>query len=711
MKIHNANSFIRYSFSLLSAAVLATNVYADDKTHSTETNETKLAPVTVQADLRGAEESKVPVSTTVMDSANLTDRGANQLEDVLLQTPNVNFAGQDARAKHIQIRGMGERDDYTGAPNPSVGLAIDGIDFSGIGMVSNLFDAKQVEVLRGPQSTRYGDTAIAGLINIQTNDPTPYKESMVEASVGQDNMKELGVMTSGPFNSKKDSPQYRVAIQKHYDDGFRHDAYLNRNDTNKHDELNARGKLRFFPSAKSQLDLTLMHADYNDGYDAWSLDNSFTTLSNQPGKDTQKTDAGVVKFQYFGKQATLISTTTAGNSDMEYSYDGDWAYPGYYTNVNGTTVLDNAYFYKNIKNRKTVSQELRWVSQPNARILNKSSDWLFGLYGLHLEENNHTTDNYGVDTKTDYTVNKLAGFGQLDTHLSAKTVLTTGLRVENHQSKFTSNTPESFSPNETLTGANISLTRTLSEHQSAYVSIARGYKAGGFNPGLPSNKASLTYYKTETAMSYEVGHRMHLANNRLKTQVSLFYMDRQNPQFDGYTYVGNNYVFYTENFDKATNYGLEGQMDWQVTNQWKTFANLGLLNTTVKGTSASGAFSIDNRQQPHAPNYQFLVGGQYRSHGYVARLEYTGMDAFYFSNSNNAKSEPYQLINARVGYEAKNWDVSLWVKNLTDQRYATRGFFFYNGPTDASYNPLGPSKKYIRLGDPRQFGLTTRIYF
>lgn len=691
-----SKTFIRHFVSLLSLSVLAANAQADDtKTQA----KTQLAPISVQADLRGEEESKLPISTTVMDSANLMDRGANQLEDVLLQTPNVNYAGQDARAKHIQIRGMGERDDYTGAPNPSVGLAIDGIDFSGIGMVSNLFDAKQVEVLRGPQSTRYGDTAIAGLINIQTNDPTPYKESMVETSVGSDSLTEVGLMTSGPFSSKKNSPQYRVAIQKHYDNGFRKDAFLHRDDTNKHDELNVRTKLRFFPSSKSQLDLTLMHADYNDGYDAWSLNNTLTTMSDQPGKDTQKTDAAALKYQYFGHNATLISTTTAGNSDMEYSYDGDWTYKGYY----GSS--DNTYFYKNLKNRKTVSQELRWVSQPNARVLNGSTDWLFGLYGQHLDENNHTTDNYGVDTKTDYTVNKLATFGQLDTHLSAQTVLTTGVRVENHQSKFTSNTPESFSPDETLTGANISLTRSLTAHQSAYMSVARGYKAGGFNPGLPSNQSHLTYYKTETAMNYEIGHRMHLANNRLKTQVSVFYMDRNNPQFDGYTYVGNNYVFYTENFDKATNYGLEGQLDWQANNQWKTFANLGLLNTTVSGTSASGAFTIDGRQQPHAPNYQFLVGGQYRSHGYVARLEYTGMDAFYFSNSNNAKSKAYQLINARVGYEAKNWDVSLWVKNLTDQRYATRGFYFANEPTYTI------TKRYIRLGDPRSFGLTTRVYF
>ncbi|MDX1796759.1 MAG: TonB-dependent receptor [Hydrogenovibrio sp.] len=679
------------------AAMTNGSAFAEDKA-------TVLAPVKVEADLRQADEKNIPVSVTVVDQQALQDRGAEHMDDILLQTPNVNYSGQDTRARHIQIRGMGERDDYTGAPNPSVGLAIDGIDFSGIGMVSNLFDVKQVEVLRGPQSTRYGDTAIAGLINIQTNDPTPYQESMMETTIGQDSLTEVGLMTSGPFSSKADSPQYRLAIQKHYSNGFRNNAYLHRDDTNKQDELNMRGKLRFFPSKNTQLDLTLMHADLNNGYDAWALDNSFTTLSNQPGKDTQKTDAGAIKYQWFGQKATLISTTTLANSDMVYGYDSDWVYDGYY----GTTFTGT---YQNVKKRKTVSQEFRLVSEPNARIFRDTTDWLVGAYAFNLNEKNKTdsdfNDNgtlYPDHSQTDYEVTKLATFAQLDTHFSPKTVLTTGARVEHHQSKFTSNRPESFSPEENLFGANISLTRTLTSHQSAYVSVARGYKAGGFNPGLPASKSNLVKYKTETAMNYEIGHRMHLANDRLKTQLSLFYMDRQNPQFDGYTYIGANYVFYTENFDKATNYGLEGQMDWQVNDQWKTFASLGLLKTSVTGTSASGAFTIDGREQAHAPNYQFLLGGQYRSHGYFARVEYTGMDAFYFSNSEVAKSKPYQLVNARVGYETKQWEVYLWGKNLTDERYATRGFFFANDPT-------WTKKQYIRLGDPRQFGMTARVYF
>ncbi|OYZ42534.1 MAG: hypothetical protein B7Y18_00535, partial [Thiotrichales bacterium 24-47-4] len=96
---------------------------------------TSLAPITVSADLRQSTDQNLAASTTIKTQTELQDQGATHFGDILLQTPNVNYSGQSSRPRHIQIRGMGERDEYTGAPNASVGFAIDGIDFSGIGMV------------------------------------------------------------------------------------------------------------------------------------------------------------------------------------------------------------------------------------------------------------------------------------------------------------------------------------------------------------------------------------------------------------------------------------------------------------------------------------------------------------------------------------------------------------------------------------------------
>ena len=683
---------MRFKLNALQAAIVASLIPAISYANSAET---QLEPVVVTADLRKTTEQDLPASIDIKNSADLQDQGANHFDDVLLKTPNVNYSGQSSRARHIQIRGMGERDEYTGAPNSSVGFAVDDIDFSGIGMTGGLFDTKQVEVLRGPQNTRYGQSAIAGLINIQTNDPTATRESMVETTLGQDNLKELGLMTSGPFSSEAGAPQYRIAVFKHLSDGFRTNDTLNRTDTNGRDELNLRAKFRFTPNSDTKIDVSLIHADLNNGYDAWAKDNSLTTLTNEPGKDTQLSNAGSVNVSWKGNPSyEFISKTSLANSDMTYGYDDDW------TAASGGT-------FQNDKQRRTLSQELRWVSTPESR-LGENTDWLGGLYASKLDEANQT--EYWGSSSSDYTLTKVAGFGQLDHALSSKSTVTTGVRLEKDSSTFTNSASESYSPEETLWGANLTYRYKYNTVYTAFAGVTRGYKAGGFNPGQPAGTADkYLSYNAETLMNYELGLKTNYSELGLKANITAFYMDRTNPQFDGYTYdpsSGTNWVFYTENFKSAQNYGLEADFDWQITSGFNTYGSVGLIQTAVSGTPLNGSFTVDGREQAHAPSYQVNLGAKYRaSSGFYAQADVTAVDSFYFDNVHNAKSEAYKIVNARLGYEAEAYEVYLWGKNLTDEAYATRGFHF---DFDAPWT--NPST-YTRLGDPRQLGLTARVYF
>jgi len=655
----------------------------------------ELKPVVVNADLRETTEQNLPASVNIKTQADLQDQGAIEFDDVLLKTPNVNFSGQSSHARHIQIRGIGERDEYTGAPNSSVGFSIDDMDFSGIGMAGNLFDVKQVEVLRGPQNTRYGQSAIAGLIHIESNDPTPYQESMAETSLGQDNLKEIGFMTSGPVSSKKEATQYRFSLFKHTSDGFRDNKTLDRTDTNGRDELTLRGKLRFFPNSDTTVDVSVLHADLNNGYDAWSKDNSFTTLSNQPGKDAQLSNGGSVKLvSTANPNFTLTSKSSMVISDMLYSYDEDWT-----ANSNGT--------YSNIKNRNTYSQEIRLTSNEKSRI-NGNTDWLVGFYASKLDEKN-TTEYYGT-TKTNYSMTKLATFGQLDYAMTSKATISASLRLENDNSVFSNNSSEDYSPNETLWGASLTYRYIYNPTHTAYAGVTRGYKAGGFNSGQPSGTPSkyLTY-DAETLINYEIGLKSNFRKYKLKTNLTAFYMDRYNPQIDGYSYdpsSGTNWVFYTENFDKANNYGVEADFDWQATNKINFYGSIGLLQTDVSGTPLNTGFDISNRALAHAPSYQLNIGAKYRANnGFYAQADITAVDKFYFDTTNSEQSKPYQLVNARIGYENKDYEIYLWAKNITDEKYATRGYYFdFNAPYT---NP----SKYYRLGDPRQIGVTGRVYF
>ena len=54
----------------------------------------------------------------------------------------------------------------------------------------------------------------------------------------------------------------------------------------------------------------------------------------------------------------------------------------------------------------------------------------------------------------------------------------------------------------------------------------------------------------------------------------------------------------------------------------------------------------------------------------------------------------------RIGKQWNNWALSAWTRNLFDENYATRGFYFGNEP------PLFENTLYTRFGDPRTFGVT-----
>src|SRR6202789_3306399 len=116
---------------------------ADDST----SNNPQLDEIIVTATLRAAPAIEVPASVTVLNGQTLRDAGRANLEDVLGLIPNLNWAGDTSVPRYFQLRGIGELEQYQGAPNPSVGFLVDDVDFSGLGSAGTLYDIDQVDVL------------------------------------------------------------------------------------------------------------------------------------------------------------------------------------------------------------------------------------------------------------------------------------------------------------------------------------------------------------------------------------------------------------------------------------------------------------------------------------------------------------------------------------------------------------------------------------
>src|SRR3569833_1951947 len=157
-----------------------------------------LNEVVVTGTYRPSAQIDVPASVSVLDSATLREAGQQHLEDVLALVPNLNWAGDTSRPRYFQIRGIGELEQYQGAPNPSVGVLIDDIDFSGLGSAATLFDVDHIEVLRGPQGLRYGANALGGLIYAQSAEPAETVGGPVELGAGTSGGGEYGAVIPGP---------------------------------------------------------------------------------------------------------------------------------------------------------------------------------------------------------------------------------------------------------------------------------------------------------------------------------------------------------------------------------------------------------------------------------------------------------------------------------------------------------------------------------
>ena len=161
-----------------------------------------LEEVIVTAMFRDTELLKSSGSISVIQQAVIFDRGARHLEETLNVLPNVNFSSGASRARFIQVRGVGDLEQFVDPKYfPSVGITIDDVDMNGIAAAAIMMDTQQVEVLRGPQGTRFGTNALAGMINIRSNDPTDKLTGYAQAGMGNYDSWNVAAALSGPLSS------------------------------------------------------------------------------------------------------------------------------------------------------------------------------------------------------------------------------------------------------------------------------------------------------------------------------------------------------------------------------------------------------------------------------------------------------------------------------------------------------------------------------
>jgi outer membrane receptor protein involved in Fe transport len=428
-----------------------------------------------------------------------------------------------------------------------------------------------------------------------------------------------------------------------------------------------------------------------------------------------------VRVQATLERVDLVSISSFAETDAVFSFDADWGNPAYWAPF----VYD--WVTANDRERRTASQELRVLSKPGA-IADGRGDWLVGVYALDLEERNEQSNvgvyedpfcgpicSLDVDSAvgSDYDAMNSALFGQVALSLNDSLQLTAGVRWERRTADFADSTGVRFSPDDDMVGGELAFDWQLRERRSVYVRFARGYKAGGVNVSLAGidfddvdndalSPANIPY-DAESLTSIEAGFRASSADGRLRTDVGAFVARRDDQQIKVPLQLRlgdpSSFLFVTANSERGEHHGVEAAFDWQATERLTLSAALGLLRAEIDEFSLFP--TIAGREQAHAPEYTYSLGAMYTApSGWWGRLDYAGMDEFFFDYGHDQKSESYGLANLSVGRDWESWSVKLWARNLLDEEYAVRGFYFGNEPPDF------PATLYTRLGDPRHYGLT-----
>lgn len=675
----------------------------------------KLEALRVTSDLWESPLARIPASVTVYDETALRAGAVKHFGDLADQVPNLTFTGGTSRPRYFQIRGIGENSQFEGeTPDSTVRFLVDDLDFTGLGTLGGTFDVKQVEVLRGPQAGAFGANAAGGVIRLLTNAPTPFWTGQIEASAGGDDLRAGGFAVGGSLTpSAPEMLMARLAIHQSNSDGFRRNVTLNR-DTNARNELTARLRLTANPSKEWRWDGALLFSDQSNGYDEFALNNNGAlTYSDQPGRDEQRSRAASLRGTFSGLAGARLTTVTAGSwTKSRYAYDDDWTAASY----QGFSDLR--------RDRAVFSQELRLDSALTRGALGPIDRWTLGAFYSDTDETTAYTDSDPGNIRglrTTYGGENLAFFAQAAHDLAAHTRLVVGLRTERvdldgrgTKTRFRT-ARNAFDPEvtfrpafaDTLFGGKITLEHDLSANQLAFVSVTRGYKAGGINiDARISPPADPLTYGTETLWNYEVGVRGNWLDHALTGELTAFYLDRRDTQVRDSAGFGGSYRFFTANARDAHVSGLEASAAYALTKELSLHATVSQMSSQLDRFTLTNGSTGGGRRLANTPRYGYTFGTRYRdASGFFANADLVARAEQFDSNNQNEARRAFRVVNASLGYAWRAWTFTVWGRNVFDARYEKRVYFF--GNEDPNY----VETRYENRADPRQLGVSAAYRF
>ena len=550
-----------------------------------------------------------------------------------------------------------------------------------------------------------GAGALAGLINLTSLKPDD--DLSVEASIGTESYggNRAALSINGPISEDLNA---RLAHQEYRSDGWLKNSYLGRKDTNARDEGTTRLAVQY-QADKQQVDLGLHRIDINNGYDAFSLDNTRTTLSDEPGSDSLDFLASRLAWQYLNGSLNHGLQLSRVSADSVYSYDEDWSFVGIAPGWEYRSV--DAYL------RDIDRTTLEWRTAGSS----EGANWVTGVYLRQDQEK--LTRNYTYLSEpftSDNEADTQAVFGQLDYLLAPTITVFMGARFEQRELNYSDSNGVNQRLDKNYWTGHLGTEWTVSNDHRVFASLSRGLRAGGVNASLASSLTALAdefdvspyqgarFFDAESLVNLEFGWRFENSDSTLSSSLTAFDMSRDDQQVKGSLVIqreDSTYSFtdFTDNAASGSNRGLEWTLDWQASEALDVALMLSTLDASFDSYIDVEGNNLSGRDQPQAPDWQYSAAVQWKATPELTtRIEITGRDSYFLSDRHDLKSPSVTLLNAQVEWQANQWSLALWARNLTNEETITRGFGTFGNDPRKEY----VTEPYYQYGEPSVIGLT-----
>ena len=283
-----------------------------------------IGSVVVTAQKQGIPAKDTRGSISVMDAQIIDEQNIRTTEEMTRLVPNLFFKTATSGDAFVS-RGISTIDTSLYSP---MGFYIDDVAYPLSYMQSQfLFDIERIEVLKGPQSTLYGQNSSSGVINLVTAPQGNEARARVLLEAGSYDTFTAGALVGGVF--KKDKSFYTVSALKSVTDGYMENTPLDSDTASDNDSFTGRASLRYTPSQDLDISLALDGTDRETGLDdlryldGASATDTYTVLNNQVSGADQDSFGQSLKIKYAFHGMDLLSVTSHQDFNREHTMDSD----------------------------------------------------------------------------------------------------------------------------------------------------------------------------------------------------------------------------------------------------------------------------------------------------------------------------------------------------------------------------------------------------